>query len=151
MARQRARRVSASCPRTDLRQGADEAVRVRRHGRRLDLLLRDAVAAVRDVLAYRRREQHRLLADDAELRAQPARVERAHVASVDAHGAAAWVVEPLQQLDDGALAAAAGADQRDGEARLDGEGEASQHLRGGNGERQGTPGRGEGAERPRST
>ena len=52
----------------------------------------------------------------------------AHVVPVDEHRAAGDVVEARDQVDDGALARAGGAEQRHHLARLDGEADAAQDL-----------------------
>ena len=65
-----------------------------------------------DVFLDSRRKQYRLLADDADLFAQPRDVEISDVNAVDRHAADDWVVEALQKLDGRALAAAARTNQR---------------------------------------
>jgi hypothetical protein len=125
-----------------VRERRDEVVAVGGARRRLDLRARhrllaalgerDAVVgrqhgAERDVLGDRAREQHRLLADEADLRAPPVDVERRERHAVDRDLAAERRVEALEQADHGALAAARLADERHGGARLDFEREAAQH------------------------
>ena len=69
-------------------------------------------AAVRDVGGDRVVEEHRLLRDDADLRAQRRQRHVAHVAAVDQDRAAGDVVEPRHQIDQRRLAGAAAADDR---------------------------------------
>ena len=63
----------------------DERVRLRRARRRLDELLVDVGHAERDVVAHARREEERILGDDADLAAERAPRHVAHVDAVDEH------------------------------------------------------------------
>ena len=65
------------------RQFGDEGVCVGLPRRLFDLLHGDALTSVSDVLCDRRAKQDRLLADDADLLAQPLEVEVLHVRPVD--------------------------------------------------------------------
>ena len=58
------------------------------------------------------------LRDKAKLAAEPGDVEGAQVGAVQPHGAGERIVEAQQQLNDGALSAAAASHQRYGLARL---------------------------------
>ena len=84
-------------------------------------------SAIGDVVADRAAEQRRLLQDDADLVAQTLERHVAHVVTVDQHAALGDIVEARQQIDDGRLAAAGRAQQRDGLARLDRERHAAEH------------------------
>jgi len=111
-----------------LRQLAHKRERVCKPRRRLDLLARRARPAKRDVPADAAGEEHRLLRDETHLLPQPAHVGGADVGAVEAHLAAVDVVEALEQSDHRALAAAGGARQRDGRARLDAQAQLAVHA-----------------------
>mmetsp|Transcript_39389 Transcript_39389/g.100639 ORF Transcript_39389/g.100639 Transcript_39389/m.100639 type:complete len:260 (+) Transcript_39389:336-1115(+) len=95
-----------------LGQLLDEAGGVGGRRRRRDLLIRGAGAAELDVVGDRHRKQRRLLADKANVLAHPAQGQVAQVAPVERDAAGGDVVEALREPDDGALAAAALADER---------------------------------------
>jgi hypothetical protein len=78
-----------------------------------------------DILGNGGAEEHRLLAHNPNLIAEPADVDVLQVHAVQADGAGAGVVEALDELDDGALAAAAGSHQRHGLVRLHGQAQAA--------------------------
>ena len=80
-----------------------------------------------DVLADGAAEQGGLLQHDADLRAQ--RIERhiAQVVPVDGDAAFGRIVEARQQVDDGGLAGAGGAEQRNRLAGLGFKGDILQH------------------------
>ena len=67
----------------------------------------------RDVVAHRAVEQHVLLQHDADLAAQPGRIDHGEIDAVDQHAAALGHVEALDQLGERALARARGADDAD--------------------------------------
>ncbi len=104
---------------------------MRRGGLRggLDLLKRRVGAAKGDVVADRATEQIGLLQHDADLRAQAVDRQVAEVVAVDQDRALAGVVEARDQVDDRALAAAGGAQQRDSLARLGRKADVVQHGR----------------------
>ena len=78
--------------------------------------------AVGDVVGDRVLEQDRLLEHDADLAAEAAERDVADVVAVDPDGARIDVPEPREQVHQGRLAAAVGADQRDRLAVPDGRG-----------------------------
>src|SRR5262249_3109865 len=84
--------------------------------------------AVGDVVAHRSAEEQRLLQDDPHLAAQAGQRDLAQVVAVDAHAAGGDVVEAWEQIDQGALARAGCAENRDSPARRDLEAEAAQTL-----------------------
>ena len=84
------------------------------------------VGSVADVLGDGGVEEDRLLGHDPNLGPQPADVEVAKVVAIQRHRPLAGVVEPLQERDDGALAAPAGTHQGKRVPRRDGEFEAVQ-------------------------
>ena len=83
----------------------------------LDLGLRAARLAVGDVLADRRVEQERLLADDRGVLAIVVHAHVAQVLAVDEHAPLLRIVEPHEQIERRRLAGAGRADERDREAR----------------------------------
>ena len=80
-----------------------------------------------DVVAHARREEERILGDDADLAAERAPRHVAHVDAVDQHASLAGVVEPRHERGERRLARAGGADQGDGAAGLDLEVDPRQH------------------------
>ncbi|EGY00670.1 hypothetical protein AZA_76900 [Nitrospirillum viridazoti Y2] len=94
-----------------LGQAQDEVVCRRRLGRRLDLLLRGAHAAIGDIAAHRVVEQPRLLADQADGAAQRGQRHVADVLAAQGDGTAGDVVEAGDQVQDGGLARPAGPHQ----------------------------------------
>src|SRR6188508_3570430 len=82
----------------------------------LDLGWRGSWSAVRDVVVDRVVEEHGVLRNDADRRANAVLGRLADVLTVDANGARRHVVEAKQQARDGRLAGAAGADDRDAAA-----------------------------------
>ena len=87
----------------------------------------DAFGAEADVGFERAGEEKWVLQDDAELAAQGVRVELAEVDAVKQDLAALDFVETQKQLDDGGFAGAGVADDGDGLARADVEGDIAQH------------------------
>src|SRR5207247_4707995 len=67
-----------------------------------------------DVPADGAREQHGLLHHYADLPSQGGQLDVAHVVAIDQHLATAHVVEARDQVGDGGLARAGGADEGDG-------------------------------------
>ena len=104
-----------------VRQRGDEIVRGGVARGVLDLGVRGAGAAERDVGADGVVEERRFLRDERDRAAQRSDRDVAHVLAVDAHGAVGHVVEARQQVEDGGFAGARGADEGDGFAGLDGE------------------------------
>jgi len=78
-----------------------------------------------DILRNRGAEEHRFLPHNPNLIAEPADVDVLQIHAVQADGAGAGVVEALDELDDGALAAAAGSHQRHRLVRLHGQAQAA--------------------------
>ena len=76
-------------------------------GRGLDLLLRNGGLSIGDVVAQSVIEQHRLLRDYADLRAQRGQRGVAHVASIDQQASGGHVKEARDQVHQRALARAA--------------------------------------------
>ncbi len=96
-----------------LRQPLDELVRLREPRDALDLGVAHLRAAERDVLAHGRREEERILRDDADLAAQRGERDVAHVDAVDEHAARVDVVEARHERGERRLARAGVADERD--------------------------------------
>lgn len=97
----------------------DEVVRVH-HPRSLqNLFVGCCRSSVADILHDGSCKEHRLLAHQADLLAQPLDVQLADVVAINPHGPSRRVIEPLQKRHDGALAAAARPNQRDSLARID--------------------------------
>jgi hypothetical protein len=84
----------------------------RPRARGLDLGLVGVRAAEGDVVGDRAAEQERLLGHDPHLRAQRVRRHVAQVVAVDEHAPVGWVVEARDELGEGRLARARGADER---------------------------------------
>src|SRR5262249_25900051 len=103
-----------------LGQAGDKRVSVGRLCRGDDLLLSRIEPAVANILAHRAAEQDRLLRHQADLRAQTLLRHAAHVVAIDQQRAGRWVVKARDEVDQRALARAAGPDQRDDLARSDG-------------------------------
>src|SRR4029077_9728459 len=82
----------------------DEFVRPRKACRRDDALHRHRWVGERDILADRAVEQHVLLQDDANLAAQPGRVDHGEIHAVDQDAPALRDVEALDELGERALA-----------------------------------------------
>ena len=93
-----------------------------------DLWLGDVIVAVANVLLDGGLEEHRLLADDADVLTQPLDVVVANVLAVDLHLTGDDVIEALQQLHRGALAAAARSHQRHRLADVHFQVQTLQHL-----------------------
>jgi len=93
----------------------------------LDFCLAGVALAVANIVGHRAHEQHWLLADQAELIAQPAHVERLDVLAVEHDRASLRVVEALEQLDDRGLTGARRARQRHRLSGGDGEAVAVAH------------------------
>ena len=111
-----------------LGQLGDEPRRLCRLGRRVDLLLGGVRTAIRDVLAHRAREEHRVLEHHAQLRAQARERHVAHVLAIEQHRARRHVVEARHQVDDRALARARRAEDRHQLPRLGHEVHPAQDL-----------------------
>ena len=90
-------------------------------------LLAEIGAAQADVLEDVVGEEEDVLLDQADRAAEFGEVPFAHVDAVDQDSARGDVVKAVEQLDDGGLARAGGADDRDLLARLDPEAEVAQH------------------------
>ena len=86
-------------------------------------------AAEADVVGHRAFEEEIFLAHDGHLAVQAVRGHGADFVSVDEDPALARQVELRYQVDDRAFAAAGVADERNGLARLHGEGDVAQHRR----------------------
>ena len=110
-------------------QPVDELLRLRELGRALDLLVRRVDDAEGDVLAHGRREEERILRDDADR--APERAERhvAHVDAVELDAALRRVVEAADERGERGLAGARVADQRGRRSRLELEVDAVQNGR----------------------
>ena len=87
----------------------------------------DGCGAQADVRFERAGEQERILQDDAELAAQILHVQFADVDAVEQDLAALDVVEAQQELNGGGFAGAGVADDGDGLAGLDAEGDIAQN------------------------
>lgn len=105
-------------------QVGDEPVGLGGAGGGLDLLVGGVGPPVGDVGPDRVGEEEAVLRYEADGGAQRLQGQVAHVVAADADGAAGRVVEPGHQERDGGLAAAGRADDGDGLAGADGEGEA---------------------------
>eukprot|EP00962_Isochrysis_galbana_P003069 scaffold866_cov111-Isochrysis_galbana.AAC.6 len=91
----------------------DEGVRVGRARRLLNLFLRHAVhLAIADVLGHGAHEEHRLLPNQPEARAEPFYVELADVNAIEQDAPGVGLVEALDQRDERRLAASGRAAQR---------------------------------------
>ena len=95
-------------------QGVDKVVASSGSGGGLYLGIGGVWAAIADVLANRAVEEPGVLQDHGKLLAKLGAVPVAHVHAVDAQAARVHVVETLQQLDDGRLAGAGGANDGHG-------------------------------------
>ncbi len=96
-----------------MRQAQDEFMGVGSAGRRHDFLARGIGLAVGDVLGNGAEEQEGLLQHQADVAAEVRHLEPADVHAVELDGALAHVIETADQVDQGALARAAVADQTD--------------------------------------
>jgi len=92
--------------------GLDECVRVGGTRRRFHLFVTRIRAAEADVLAHAATEENGLLRHQAHLLAEPPHLELPQVHAIEHDHAAGGIVEPLDELDHRALAAARLADQR---------------------------------------
>ncbi len=104
-------------------QGVDESFRLGGAGGGADLLLAGLGVPVGDVGADGVGEEERILGHQSDGGAQRVVGQLAHVVAADADGAAVGVVEAGQEERDGGLAGAGGADDGDGLALGDGQGE----------------------------
>lgn len=109
-------------------QRRDHLVRADRPRRRLHLRVGGLGAAVGDGVPDGPGEEVGLLRDDAEPVPVGGEVECAYVGAVGQDPAAGRVVEPGDQLDQGGLARAGLADERDGLSGGDGQGDAGEGL-----------------------
>ncbi len=91
---------------------------------------RNVRLAVGDVVAHGVVEQHRLLRDDSDLRAQGCQSHVANVVAIDQQASRGDVEEARNQMDQRALARAAGADDGQHLAVLDFEIDVVQDLAG---------------------
>ena len=112
-----------------LRQSLDEAAYLGRLRGRLDLFRRGVRTAEGDVLADGGGEQHRVLQDDADLRAQRRQGDAAQVDAVDLDRAAGRVVQAQQERDQGRLARSGAAEHRQSAAGRDGQVDVGERLR----------------------
>ncbi len=101
-------------------QRADEAVRIHVAGGGFDFPVGGIKPAVADVFPNGTAEQMRPLQHDAEIRLIPSQSAVTEVVAVDEDLPASRFVKARGEIDDGALAAAAGSDERDSLAGLDG-------------------------------
>ena len=83
--------------------------------------------AKRNVLRHGQVEQQHLLADECHLPAKPLDTQVSKIASVELHGARVGIVKPKQQVDEGALAGTALADDTQLGSLGDGQVEPGQH------------------------
>ena len=95
-----------------LRHRLDELERLRDRRGVADLLVGRILAAVADVRGHGAREEHGLLRDEADPRAQIGLRHLAHVDAVHQHAALVDVVEPRNQSGERRLAGAGAADDR---------------------------------------
>ena len=109
-------------------QAEDEVVDRRRPGGLLHLRPRRPLPAIGDVVADGVVEQHRVLGNHADRRAQAALGDVAQILAVDQHRAAGRVVEAEQQPRQGRFARARGAHHRHRLARLHREAHPAQDL-----------------------
>ena len=114
LARRQGRSALAHHRRATLRQRRQQPRQPRRAGCGQHLVVGRLGTRIADVLGDRGVEHRRLLLHQRHPRAQVAQPERAQVAPVEAHRPRVGVEEPQHEIDDGALPAAARAD--DGEA-----------------------------------
>ena len=92
-------------------QAHDEVVDAGCLGGRLDLLLRGLGPSVGDVVAHGADEEEDILLDGADAGPQGLELEVANVDPIDGDRALGHVVEARQEVDDGGLAAAGGAER----------------------------------------
>ena len=92
-------------------EGRDEAVGIGGAGGVLHLLRGGVRAAIQDILAHRAGKKQRFLRHQAHLGTQVGQGVVAHVAAIDLKLPAGHVPETRNQVDEGGLARAAGADQ----------------------------------------
>ncbi len=108
-------------------KGEDEAIGIHAARGGFDFRVGRIEAAVADVFPNGSAEQVGTLEDDAEVRLIPCEPAVAEVVAVDKDLPAGRLVEARGEIHDRALAAAAGSDERDGLAGLDGQVEIFQH------------------------
>mmetsp|Transcript_18775 Transcript_18775/g.61664 ORF Transcript_18775/g.61664 Transcript_18775/m.61664 type:complete len:321 (-) Transcript_18775:3163-4125(-) len=106
----------------------DEVVRVGALGGFINFFLASILPSIEDVLVDGGSEQHRLLADKPQVRAQPTQVERLDVLAIQQHLPLVWFVETLDQGDNRALATARAADKCHCLTGVDGQVEAAEDL-----------------------
>ena len=106
-----------------IRQRGDELVRVRRHGRRADLLVGRVGASVGDVVADGAVDQQRLLEDDRDVPTQRGTGQVAQVVAVEEHPTGVGVEAAQDQTSKRRLARAARTDHGDHLARAQREGD----------------------------
>ncbi len=111
-----------------IRQFEDEFMRARELGRGNDRLDGHGGIGQGDVVADRTVEEHALLQHDADLTAQPGRVDDAEVEAVDEHAAALRHIEALHELRQRALAGPGRADDADDLPGRNVEVDVAQHL-----------------------
>ena len=112
-----------------LRQDAQELVRCGGPRCGLDLGIRGAGAAERNILARRGREDHRVLRHERHMLAEISPRHIGQVMTVDGDPARIGIVKPQQKLDDSRLARPRWPHERDGLARFDGKGYVIQRRR----------------------
>ncbi len=106
-----------------LGQGGDEVVHVGSARGLLDLDVGGLGTAEADIFGEGGVEQHGHLRDDGDALAQGVLVERSQVRAGERHAAGDRVVEARDERDEGGFAGAAGADEGDGLARGDAQGQ----------------------------
>src|SRR5690606_8196581 len=97
-----------------LGQGGDEIANLGHAGGLFNLFAAGAGAAIFDVVANSVVEQHRVLRDHADGRAQALLGDVAQILAINGYAAAGDVIEAVEQTRDGGLAGAGGADNGDG-------------------------------------
>ena len=95
-------------------QALDELVGLHQPGRGDHFVIAGFGFAVANVVHDRVTEEEGVLQDDADLPTQAGRSDIAHINAINAHRAIGDVVEARQQVDDGGLARAGGADDGNG-------------------------------------
>ena len=88
---------------TYLGQCHDELVRIGHRRCRSHFVVGGVGLAEANVLLDRSGEEHGLLADDADVCAQPCDIERANVSAIEQHSTLLGIVEALDELDGGAF------------------------------------------------
>ena len=106
--------AARECRRLPIEQcGVEPDLRQRLAETRLREVPRDAYGAEHEVLAYRPVEDDGSLADERRTTAQRARIQRPNVAPLEAHGAGAWLLEPVEAAQEARLSGPRRADERE--------------------------------------